>query len=246
MRLRPGRTSTRWLKPIPRSRHHLPRRLHRNFPRPHLPQNILRTRLRLLHLAFVARCVASQVGGMASFIRIGRPVLTSAPASPASSVYPPLTWMLGAAFGLIFPWKGALSSQSSVPSSPATGLATRMLARQAMPDAPATLAGCGSTLLRLLHVHSPTRRSAFGELAGGFWIPLLLLLIFRDRNPQGSVGLASRISTARLCCCLSSSPEHYALQRTPRRNGQLSARCCRLNGLRSYCGAHGRRFSDPP
>ena len=30
-------------------------------------------------------------------------------------------------------------------------------------------------------------RSAFGELAGGFWIPLLLLLIFRDRNPQGSV-----------------------------------------------------------
>ena len=30
-------------------------------------------------------------------------------------------------------------------------------------------------------------RSAFGELAGGFWIPLLLLFILRDRNPQSSL-----------------------------------------------------------
>ena len=99
--------------------------------------------------------------------------------------YPPLTWMLGAAFGLIFPWKGvALAIICSFLA--ATGLATRMLARQAMPEAPATLAGC-IALFSGYSMFTAYERSAFGELAGGFWIPLLLLLIFRDRNPQGSV-----------------------------------------------------------
>ncbi|MGZ5148105.1 MAG: hypothetical protein ACXWCP_31615, partial [Burkholderiales bacterium] len=60
---------------------------------------------------------------------------------PRFVFYPPLTWMLGAAFGLIFPWK-AVELAITCSFLAATGLATRMLARQAMPDAPATLAGC--------------------------------------------------------------------------------------------------------
>ncbi len=104
---------------------------------------------------------------------------------PRFVFYPPLTWMLGAAFGLIFPWKGVeLAITCSFLA--ATGLATRMLARQVLPDGPATLAGCGA-LFSGYSMFTAYERSAFGELAGGFWIPLLLLLVFRDRNPQGSV-----------------------------------------------------------
>jgi hypothetical protein len=104
---------------------------------------------------------------------------------PRFVFYPPLTWMLGAAFGMIFPWKGVeLAILCSFLAG--TGLATRMLARQVLPDGPATLAGCAA-LFSGYSMFTAYERSAFGELAGGFWIPLLLLLIFRDRNPQGSV-----------------------------------------------------------
>lgn len=104
---------------------------------------------------------------------------------PRFVFYPPLTWMLGAAFGLILPWKGVeLAITCSFLA--ATGLATRMLARQALDNGPATLAGCAA-LFSGYSMFTAYERSAFGELAGGFWIPLLLLLIFRDRNPNGSV-----------------------------------------------------------
>ena len=104
---------------------------------------------------------------------------------PRFVFYPPLTWMLGAAFGLIFPWKGVgLAITCSFLA--ATGITTRLLARQTMPDAPATLAGCVA-LFSGYSMFTAYERSAFGELAGGFWIPLLLLLVFRDRNPQNSV-----------------------------------------------------------
>lgn len=104
---------------------------------------------------------------------------------PRFVFYPPLTWMLGAAFGLIFPWKGVeLAILCSLLA--ATGLATRLLARQALPDGPATLAG-SAALFSGYSMFTAYERSAFGELTGGFWIPLLLLLVFRDRNPQGAV-----------------------------------------------------------
>jgi hypothetical protein len=105
---------------------------------------------------------------------------------PRFVFYPPLTWMLGAALGSIFPWKGV---QLAILCSflALTGLATRALARQfGLSDAPATLAGC-TALFSGYSMFTAYERSAFGELAGGFWIPLLLLLILRDRNPQASV-----------------------------------------------------------
>ena len=104
---------------------------------------------------------------------------------PRFVFYPPLTWMLGAAFGTIFPWKGVqLAMLCSFLAL--TGLATRALARQfGLSDGPATLAGCAA-LFSGYSMFTAYERSAFGELAGGFWLPLLLLLILRDRNPQAS------------------------------------------------------------
>ena len=102
---------------------------------------------------------------------------------PRFVFYPPLTWMLGAAFGTIFPWKGV---QLAILCSflAAAGLATRLLARHlSLSEGPATLAGCAA-LFSGYSMFTAYERSAFGELAGGFWIPLLLLLMLRDRNPQ--------------------------------------------------------------
>lgn len=100
---------------------------------------------------------------------------------PRFVFYPPLTWMLGAAFGIIFPWKGVeLAITCSFLAL--TGLATRLLARQAgLTDAAATLAGCAA-LFSGYSMFTAYERSAFGELAGGFWIPLMLLLVFGNQN----------------------------------------------------------------
>jgi hypothetical protein len=101
---------------------------------------------------------------------------------PRFIFYPPLTWMLGAALGVVLPW-------SMVPVAltflilAATGLATRALARQAFSDGAATLAGCAA-LFSGYTLFTAYERSAFGELTGSFWIPLLLLFALRDRNPS--------------------------------------------------------------
>ena len=91
--------------------------------------------------------------------------------------------MLGAAFGTIFPWKGVQLAILCCFLA-LTGLATRRLARHlALSDGPATLAGCAA-LFSGYSMFTAYERSAFGELSGGFWIPLILLLLLRDRNPQ--------------------------------------------------------------
>jgi len=101
---------------------------------------------------------------------------------PRFIFYPPLTWMLGAALGSLLPWVLVPLALTFLLLA-GTGLATRALARQALADAPATLAGCfaifsGYTLF------TAYERTAFGELAGGIWIPLLLLFALRDRRIQ--------------------------------------------------------------
>jgi hypothetical protein len=104
---------------------------------------------------------------------------------PRFIFYPPLTWMLGAAFGSVMRWK-LVPVVLTYLFLAATGLATRALARQALPDGPATLAGCAA-LFSGYTLFTAYERTAFAELAGGFWIPLLLLFIFRDRNPSESI-----------------------------------------------------------
>jgi hypothetical protein len=104
---------------------------------------------------------------------------------PRFVFYPPLTWMLGAALGLVLPWALVPFALTFLLLA-ATGLATRALAHQALADAPATLAGCAA-LFSGHALYTAYERTAFGELAGGFWIPLLLLFALRDRNPSASL-----------------------------------------------------------
>jgi hypothetical protein len=103
---------------------------------------------------------------------------------PRFIFYPPLTWMLGAALGVVLPWQLVPVALTFLVLA-ATGLATRALARQAFDDGAATLAGCAA-LFSGYALFTAYERSAFAELTGGFWIPLLLLFILRDRNPSSS------------------------------------------------------------
>jgi hypothetical protein len=104
---------------------------------------------------------------------------------PRFVFYPPLTWMLGAALGLLLPWTLVPVAMTFLLST-ATGFAVRALARQALPDPAATLAGCAA-IFSGYALFSTYFRTAFAELAGGFWIPLLLLFALRDRDPTASV-----------------------------------------------------------
>jgi hypothetical protein len=104
---------------------------------------------------------------------------------PRFMFYPPLTWTLGAALGFVLPWP-------LVPVAliflflAATGLAVRALALEALADAPSTLAGCVA-LFSCFALFTAYERTAFAELTGGFWIPMLLLFALRDRNPSASL-----------------------------------------------------------
>jgi hypothetical protein len=108
---------------------------------------------------------------------------------PRFVFYPPLTWMLCAALGSILPWQFVPVALTFLLLA-ATGLATRLLAREALPDGAATLAGC-TALFSGYALFTAYERTAFGELTGGFWIPLLLLFALRDRGPSRS--WASRV-----------------------------------------------------
>ena len=129
---------------------------------------------------------------------------------PRFMFYPPLSWMLGAALGLVLPW-------TLVPVAlvflvlAATGLATRALAREALADAPATLAGC-ATLFSGFALFTAYERTAFAELMGGSWIPLLLLFALRDRRADASLwkraldGSALPLALVVAGCWLSDGP----------------------------------------
>jgi hypothetical protein len=81
---------------------------------------------------------------------------------PRFVFYPPLTWMLGAALGLILPWTLVPIALTFLLLA-ATGLATRALARQMLPDGAATLAGCAA-LFSGYALFTAYERAAFGEL----------------------------------------------------------------------------------
>jgi hypothetical protein len=110
---------------------------------------------------------------------------------PRFVFYPPLTWMMGAMLGLIFPWGFAPIAMTFLTLA-GTGLATRALALEALDDLPATLAGCVS-MFSGFALFTGYERTAFPEFAGGVWLPLLLLFALRDRRaphvrgPHGQV-----------------------------------------------------------
>jgi hypothetical protein len=104
---------------------------------------------------------------------------------PRFVFYPPLTWMLGAMLGVALPWTLVPIALTWVLLA-ATGLATRALALEVVSNGAATLAGC-MALFSGYALFCSYERSAFGELTGGFWIPLLLLLALRDRSEESKL-----------------------------------------------------------
>ena len=103
---------------------------------------------------------------------------------PRFVFYPPLTWMLGALLGFILPWTLVPAALTFLLLA-GTGLTTRALARQALAEAPATLAGC-LALFSGYALFTAYERTAYGELAGGVCIPLLLLFALRHRDLKGT------------------------------------------------------------
>jgi 6-pyruvoyl-tetrahydropterin synthase related domain len=129
---------------------------------------------------------------------------------PRFVFYPPLTWMLGAALGLVLPWKFAPMALTFL-SLAGTGLATRALALEACSDAVSTLAGCAA-IFSGFTLFTGYERAAFPEFMGGVWLPLLVLFVLRDRQP--SAGLLRRaldgstvpLALALGCAWLSNAP----------------------------------------
>lgn len=94
--------------------------------------------------------------------------------------YSPLTWMMGAALGAALPWTLVPVALTFLLLA-GTGLATRALVRQALSEGAATLAGCVA-LFAGYALFTAYERTAFAELAGGLWIPLVLLFALHERK----------------------------------------------------------------
>jgi hypothetical protein len=99
---------------------------------------------------------------------------------PRFIFYPPLEAMAGAALGAVLPWNLVPVAETLLILF-GIGLATRALAREAMEDGPATLAGCVAIFFGYA-LFTAYERTAFAELTGGIWVPLLMLFLLRDRN----------------------------------------------------------------
>ena len=99
---------------------------------------------------------------------------------PRFVFYPPLSWMAGAWMGLVLPWKAVALALSFLLLA-ATGLANRALARAVLGEGAATLAGCAAIFLGR-SLSDVSQMGNYGELTGGFWIPLLLLFLLQSRN----------------------------------------------------------------
>ncbi len=110
---------------------------------------------------------------------------------PRFVFYPPLTWMLGAALGAVFGWQAAPVLLTFLLLA-ATGLATRALARKFVSDGAATLAGC-LAIFSGYALFCVYERSAYGELAGGCTIPLILLFALRRKTTTGCPTLAGSL-----------------------------------------------------
>jgi hypothetical protein len=132
---------------------------------------------------------------------------------PRFVFYPPLTWMLGALLGFALPWTLVPAALTFLLLA-GTGLATRALARQALSEAPSTMTGI-LAIFSGYALFTAYERTAYGELAGGICIPLLLLLALRHRDLKGH-GFSRAIDAARTTWALApevrSSPSHVLRQ----------------------------------
>ena len=116
---------------------------------------------------------------------------------PRFVFYSPLTWMMGAALGSVLPWTMVPIVLTFLMLA-GTGLAVRALGREVLEDGAAALAGCVA-LFSGYALFTAYERSAFAELAGGVWIPLVLLYALtngRRNNVRCVVLLALAIAGA--------------------------------------------------
>ncbi len=115
---------------------------------------------------------------------------------PRFVFYPPLTWMLGAALGLVLPWTWVPVAMVFVLLA-GTGVATCVLARRLLPEPAAAMAGVAA-VLSLYPLFTAYDRAAFGELAGGMFVPLVLLFAME--------GAVMPLALAVAGCWLSDAP----------------------------------------
>ena len=106
---------------------------------------------------------------------------------PRFVFYSPLTWMMGAALGSVLPWT-LVPVVLVFAILAGTGLATRALAREMLSEGSAVLAGCIAIFCGY-PLFTAYERSAFAELAGGIWIPLILLYGLRNREDEHAGGI---------------------------------------------------------
>ncbi len=109
---------------------------------------------------------------------------------PRFVFYPPVTWVLGAALGVVFGW-GLATPMLIWMLLAATGLSVRALAREWFGDGTATLAGA-IAIFSGYTMFNAFERSAFSELASGALIPLVALFALRQKN-AASGKLAAKI-----------------------------------------------------
>ncbi len=139
---------------------------------------------------------------------------------PRFVFYPPLTWMLGAALGSVFPWKG-FNSRFFVPSSRPPVLphvcwranCALQMGRRRWQDAPHSSPA--------IPCSRPTNdpRSASLPVVSAFPCSCFLSFAIAIRKPQpGDAPSMALPFGSRSCRCL------VAVQRAPRRHGQLSSR----------------------
>ncbi len=106
---------------------------------------------------------------------------------PRLIFYPPASWMLGAALGVVTSWQVAATLFVLV-ALLAAGCSMYLLAREWAQEPAATLAAC-------LYMANPYamfvayERTAFGELLAAAWMPLLVLFALRRQSSVAPLGL---------------------------------------------------------
>ena len=108
---------------------------------------------------------------------------------PRLVFYPPLSWMLGAILGIVLGWSAAPSAFTLVVLI-ASGVSMNKLAREWLPPNAATIAAC-AYILNPYALFVAYERTAYGELAAGIWLPLILL--YALRNPPGTANPSTNV-----------------------------------------------------
>jgi hypothetical protein len=96
---------------------------------------------------------------------------------PRLVFYPPFSWMLGALLGTVLPWNAVPIAFTLIVMA-ACGFSMKNLAAEYLPANAATFAAC-AYILNPYALFVAYERTAYGELAAGIWLPLIVLYALR-------------------------------------------------------------------